>query len=80
MHDILASRSDIAVVVGAFAVGGFSGLVTDTGIEHCGALQVVTQFSQECHCGSSPSGAHVVFMLELLQMHSHIWSEPVGVG
>ena len=81
MSDLLVSRPDLAYAVGAFAVGVVSRAMTDTGIVHCGAMQVVTRYlHQECHRGSSPSGAHVAFTLERLQMHSHIWSEPVGIG
>ncbi len=81
MYDMLLSRPELAYAVGAFAVGVVSRAMTDTGIVHCGAMQVVTRYlHQECHRGSSPSGAHVAFTLERLQMHSHIWSEPVGVG
>ena len=81
MSDLLVSRPDLAYAVGAFAVGVVSCAMSDTGIVHCGALQVVTRFlHQECHRGSSPSGAHIAFLLERSQMHSRTWSEPVGVG
>ena len=81
MSDLMVSRPDLAYAVGAFAVGVVSRAMTDTGIVHCGAMQVVTRYlHQECHRSSSPSGAHIAFTLERLQMHSRIWSEPVGIG
>ncbi|MCO5578622.1 hypothetical protein L7F22_032466 [Adiantum nelumboides] len=42
MSDLLVSRSDLAYGVGAFAVGVVSHAMTDTGIVHSGALQVVS--------------------------------------
>ncbi|MCO5604643.1 hypothetical protein L7F22_058813 [Adiantum nelumboides] len=56
MSDLLVSRPDLAYSVGAFAVGVVSRAMTDTGIVHSGALQVVTRYlQQECHCGSGPN-------------------------
>ena len=81
MSDLLVSRPDLAYTVGAFAVGVVSHVMTDTGIVHYGAMQVVTRYlHQECHCDPSSSGVHVAFMLVQLQMYSHIWSELVGIG
>ena len=44
MYDLLVSRPDIAAAVGAFAVGVVSRTMIDIGIEHMGALQVVTRY------------------------------------
>ncbi|MCO5612539.1 hypothetical protein L7F22_066807 [Adiantum nelumboides] len=56
MCDLLVSRPDLAYAVDAFAVGVVSHAMTDTGIVHSGALQVVTRYLQkECHRGSGPS-------------------------
>ena len=41
MYEMLISRSDLAVAVGAFAVGVISLLVTDAGIVHGGAMHVL---------------------------------------
>ena len=42
MYDLLVTRPELAGAMGAFAVGLVSREVTDIGIEHMGALQVVT--------------------------------------
>ncbi|MCO5561440.1 hypothetical protein L7F22_015061 [Adiantum nelumboides] len=49
ISDLLVSRP--------FAMGVVSRAMTDAGIVHSGALQVVTRYlqQQECYCGSSPS-------------------------
>ncbi|MCO5572184.1 hypothetical protein L7F22_025935 [Adiantum nelumboides] len=61
MH--MALRPDLAYAVGAFAVGVVSRAMTDTGIVHSGALQVVTRYLQhECHRGSSPSVVIMKFL------------------
>ncbi|KAI5059472.1 hypothetical protein GOP47_0025791 [Adiantum capillus-veneris] len=81
MFDILVSRPDLAYAIGAFAVGVVNCAMTDTGIVHCGGMHVITRYvHQECHRGSSSSDMHVASTLERLQMHSHVWSEPVGIG
>ncbi|MCO5591111.1 hypothetical protein L7F22_045088 [Adiantum nelumboides] len=42
MSDLLVSRPDLAYAIGAFAVGVVSRAMTDTGIVHSGAMQVIT--------------------------------------
>ena len=42
MYDLLVLSPNIATVVGAFAVGVINRAMTDIGIEHMGALQVVS--------------------------------------
>ena len=79
MSDLLVSRPDLAYAVGAFAVGVVSRSVADTGIVHCGALQVLTRYLHEVHVCSS-SVAHSEWSLEHIQVHARTWSEPVGVG
>ena len=82
MYDLLVSRPDIAAAaVGAFAVGVVSRAITDTGIEHMGALQVVTRYlQQQVHVRSDSIVAHVAYTLERIQVHARFWSEPVGIG
>ncbi|MCO5580600.1 hypothetical protein L7F22_034470 [Adiantum nelumboides] len=46
MSDLLVSRPDLAYAIGAFAVGVVSRAMTDTGIMHSGALQVITRYLQ----------------------------------
>ena len=80
MHDLLTLRPDLAYAVGAFAVGVVSrAVVADTGIVHCGALQVLTTYLHEVHVRSS-SVVHSEWSLERIQVHARTWSEPVGVG
>ena len=79
MSDLLVSRPDLAYAVGAFAVGVVSRSMADTGIVHCGALQVLTRYLHEVHVCSS-SVAHSEWSLERIQVHARTWSEPVGVG
>ena len=80
MSDLLVSRPDLAYAVGAFAVGVVSHSVADTGIVHCGALQVLTRYLHEVHVYSSSGAAHSEWSLECIQVHAHTWSGPVGVG
>ncbi|MCO5597462.1 hypothetical protein L7F22_051540 [Adiantum nelumboides] len=42
MSNLLVSRPDLGYAVGAFAVGVVNCPMTDTGIVHCGAMQIVT--------------------------------------
>ena len=54
VYDLLVSRPEVAAAVVAFAVGVVSRSVADTGIVHCGALQVLTRYLHEVHvCSSS---------------------------
>ena len=80
MYDLLVSRPELVIAVGAFAVGVVSHAVTDTGIDHLGALQVITRYLHEVHVCSSSDAAHVSWLLEHIQVHARLWSEPVGVG
>ena len=66
--------------VGAFAVGVVSCVITDIGIEHMGALQVVSRYLQQVHVRLDSIVAHVAYMLERIQVHAKFWSEPLGVG
>ena len=78
MYDLLVSRPDIAATVGAFAVGVVSRTMTDIGIEHMGALQVVTRYlQQQVHVCSD---SNVAYTLERIQVHAYSFSQPVGVG
>ena len=79
MYDLLVSRPDIAAAVGAFAVGVVSRMVTDTGIEHGGAVQVITRYLQDVRACSSKD-AHVCLSLERIQMDAHSSRDSVGVG
>ena len=76
MYDLLVSRTELVAAVVSFAMGVVSCLVADTGIVHCGALQVLTRYLHEVHIQSSS----VVHSLECIQVHAHTWSERVGVG
>ncbi|MCO5592710.1 hypothetical protein L7F22_046713 [Adiantum nelumboides] len=80
--DLLVLRPDLGYAVGAFAVGVVSCAMIGTGIMHSEAMQVITRYlHRECHRGFSPNGAYVEFTLkQLLQMHSHVWSETVCMG
>ena len=50
MYDLLVSRPELAAIVVSFAVGVVSrSVVADTGIVHCGALQVLTRYLHEVH-------------------------------
>ena len=51
MYEMLISRPDIAAAVGAFAVAVISLSVTDTGIVHGGAMQVLCRYLQDV-CGT----------------------------
>ena len=42
VYDLLVSRPEVVAAVVAFAVGVVSRSVADTGIVHCGALQVLS--------------------------------------
>ena len=64
MYDLLVLRPNIAVVVGAFTVGFFSHMVIDTGIQHGGAMQVITIYLQDV-CACSSKDTHVWLSLEL---------------
>ena len=79
MYDLLVSRPDIAAAVGAFAVGVVSRMVIDTGIEHGGAVQVITRYLQDVRACSSRD-AHVCLSLERIHMHAHSSRDSVGVG
>ena len=79
MYEILISRPEIAAAVGAFAVGVVSHMVIDTGIEHGGAVQVITRYLQDVRACSSRD-AHVCLSLERIQMHAHSSRYSVGVG
>ena len=79
MCDLLVSRPDLAAAVGAFAVGVVSRLVTDIGIEHGGAMQVITGYLQDVRACSSRD-THVWLLLERIQMHAYSLTESVGIG
>ena len=79
MSELLVSSPDLAYAVGAFAVGVVSRSVADTGIVHCGSLQVLTRYLHEVHVCSS-GVAHSEWSLEKIQVHACTWSEPVGIG
>ena len=74
MYDLLVSRPDIAAAVGSFAVGVVSRLMTNIGIEHMGALQVVTRYLQQMHVRSDSISAHVAYTLERIQVHAYSFS------
>lgn len=80
IYDLLVLRPELAAAVGAFAVGVVSCLVTDSGIGHPGALQVITRYLHEVHVCSSHGVAHSEWLLERIQVHAHVLSESVGVG
>ena len=79
MCDLLVSRPDLAAAVGAFAVEIVSRLVTNIGIEHGGAMQVITGYLQDVRACSSRD-THVWLLLEQIQMHAYNSIESVGVG
>ena len=64
MSNLLVSRPDLTYAVGAFAVGVVSRSVADTGIVHCGALQVLTRYLHEVHVCSSSGAVHSKWSLE----------------
>ena len=63
----------------SFAVGVVSHAMTDIGIVHCGALQVLTRCLHEVHVRSS-SVAHSEWSLERIQVHACTWSETMGIS
>ena len=58
MYDLLVSRPEVAAAVVAFAVGVVSRSVADTGIVHCGSLQVLNRYLHEVHVRSTSGAAH----------------------
>ena len=53
--------------------------MTDTGIQHGGAMQVITGYLQDVRACSSRD-THVWLSLERIQMHAYSLRESVGVG
>ena len=50
MYDLLVSRPELVAAMVSFVVGVVShAMVADTGIMHCGALQVLTTYLHEVH-------------------------------
>ncbi|MCO5593055.1 hypothetical protein L7F22_047060 [Adiantum nelumboides] len=66
MYEMLISTPDIAVAVGALAVGVVSQLVTDAGIGHGGAMQVLCRHLHEASPGFRPH-------LRLSDYQSGLW-------
>ena len=76
MYEMLISRPDIAVAVGAFTVSAISLLVTDAGIVHGGAMQVFHTYLHDV-CGMSTS---VWTYTGARQPDAHDHQPPVGTG
>ena len=60
MYEMLISRSDIAVEVGAFAIRVFNLSVIDVGIAHGGVMQVLCTYLQDVYGTSSGVWAYTV--------------------
>ncbi|KAH7365099.1 hypothetical protein KP509_18G008900 [Ceratopteris richardii] len=76
MYELLCSRPDIAVAIGAFALGVVSRLMIRTGIERVGALQELHEF---LHL-SDMSSTLIDMSLEQFEVHGYTLFEAVGVG
>lgn len=89
MYAMLISRPDIAIAVGAFAIAVISLSVTDAGIVHGGAMQVLCRYLQDV-CGTFGSvwtytGAKSLAdtstgLPHREQLDAHDHRHPVGVG
>ena len=81
MYEMLISRSDIAAAVGAFVVDVVSRLVTDAGIVHGGAMQVLCRHLHEVCDPSSSVWTYTGLLLSCQgQTDAHDHRQPVGVG
>ncbi|KAH6555262.1 hypothetical protein KP509_1Z269400 [Ceratopteris richardii] len=76
MYELLCSRPDIAVAIGAFALGVVSRSMIDTGIERVGALQELHEFLHQ----SDMSSTLIDMSLEQFEVHGYTLFEAVGVG
>ena len=80
MYEMLISRPEIAVAVGAFAVSVVSLSVTDSGIVHGGAMQVLCTYLQDV-CGTSGSTSGGVWTYTGAgQPDAHGHRPSVGIG
>ncbi|KAH7421878.1 hypothetical protein KP509_13G079400 [Ceratopteris richardii] len=76
MYELLCSRPDIAVAIGAFALGVVSRSMIDICIERVGALQELHQFLHQSYVSSTL----VDMSLEQFEVHGYTLFEEVGVG
>ncbi|KAH7443087.1 hypothetical protein KP509_02G018600 [Ceratopteris richardii] len=76
IYELLCSRPDIAVVIGAFALGVVSRSMIDIGMERVGALQELHQFLHQSYVSSTL----VDMSLEQFEVHGYTLFEAVGVG
>ena len=88
MYEMLISRPYIAALVGAFIVSAISLLVTDVGIVHGEAMQVLCRYLQEVCPRSGSAGYTEAELLSTSfvglhhggQSDAHYFRQPVGIG
>ncbi|KAH7279360.1 hypothetical protein KP509_37G016000 [Ceratopteris richardii] len=76
MYELLCSRPDIAVAIGAFALGFVSRSMIDIGIERVGALQELHLFLHQSYV----SLTLIDMSLDQFEVHGYTLFEAVGVG